>query len=84
MGGATPGLIVLGSIRKQAVQATGSKPVSSTLRGLCIRPCLQVCTLHAFDDELFYGTESDVNPSLACCFGSWCFVTALITTTTTD
>jgi hypothetical protein len=27
VGGATPGLVVLGSIRKQAKQARGSKPV---------------------------------------------------------
>ena len=30
VGGATPGLVVLGSIRKQAEQAMGSKPGSST------------------------------------------------------
>ena len=30
MGGAIPGLVVLGSIRKQAEQARESKPVSST------------------------------------------------------
>ena len=30
MGGATPGLVVLGSVRKQAEQAIGSKAVSST------------------------------------------------------
>ena len=29
MGGAIPGLVVLGSIRKQAEQARGSKPVSN-------------------------------------------------------
>jgi hypothetical protein len=29
VGGAIPGLVVLGSIRKQAEQASGSKPVSS-------------------------------------------------------
>jgi hypothetical protein len=29
VGGAIPGLVVLGSIRKQAEQARGSKPVSS-------------------------------------------------------
>jgi hypothetical protein len=28
--GATPGLVVVGAIRKQAEQAIGSKPVSST------------------------------------------------------
>ena len=30
VGGAIPGLVVLGSIRKQAEQAMRSKPVSST------------------------------------------------------
>jgi hypothetical protein len=30
VGGAIPGLVVLGSIRKQAEQAMGSKAVSST------------------------------------------------------
>jgi hypothetical protein len=30
VGGAFPGLVVLGSIRKRAEQARGSKPVSST------------------------------------------------------
>jgi hypothetical protein len=29
VGGANPGLVVLGSIRKQAEQAKGSKPVSN-------------------------------------------------------
>jgi hypothetical protein len=30
VGGAIPGLVILGSIRKQAEQGRGSKPVSST------------------------------------------------------
>jgi hypothetical protein len=30
VGSAIPGLVVLGSVRKQAEQARGSKPVSST------------------------------------------------------
>jgi hypothetical protein len=30
VGGAIPGLVVLGSIRKQAEQARGSKPVRNT------------------------------------------------------
>ena len=37
VGGAISGLVVLGSIRKQAEQARGSKPVSSTLHGLCLQ-----------------------------------------------
>ena len=36
--GATPGLVVPGSIRKLAEQAVGSKAVSSTLHGLCTAP----------------------------------------------
>ena len=31
VGGVIPGLVVLGSIRKQAEQTTRSKPISSTL-----------------------------------------------------
>jgi len=31
MGGTTPGIVVLGAIRKQAEEAMRSKPVSSTL-----------------------------------------------------
>jgi len=31
VGGAIPGLVVLGSLRKQAEQARGSKPVNNTL-----------------------------------------------------
>jgi hypothetical protein len=48
LGGAIPGLVVLGSVRKQAEQAMGSKPVSSTLHGLCISSCLQVPVLYEF------------------------------------
>jgi hypothetical protein len=36
VGGAIPGLVVLGSIRKQAKQSQGSKPVCSNLHDLCI------------------------------------------------
>ena len=45
VGGAIPGLVILGSIRKQAEQAMGSKPVSSTFPGknsrflLCLSSC---------------------------------------------
>ena len=38
-GWGTSGLVVLGSIRKQTEQAMRSKPVSSTLHGLCIDSC---------------------------------------------
>jgi hypothetical protein len=52
VGGAIPGLVVLGSIRKQAEQAMESKPVSSTLHGLCISSCLQVAALLEFPPSL--------------------------------
>ena len=48
LGGAIPRRMVLGSIRKQAEQAMRNKPVSSTLRGLCISSCLQVPALLEF------------------------------------
>jgi len=41
MDGAISGLVVLGFMRKQAEQARGSKPVSSTLHGLCTSSCFQ-------------------------------------------
>jgi hypothetical protein len=42
------GFVVLGSIKKQAEQARGSKPVSSTLYGPQISSCLQVPALCEF------------------------------------
>jgi hypothetical protein len=53
VGGAIPGLEVLGSIRKQAEQARGNKPVTS-LHGLCISSCFLTClvpVLTSFGDE---------------------------------
>ena len=50
--GAVPGLVVLGLLRKQAEQALGSKPVSSTLHGLCMCSCLQDSCLSACLDFL--------------------------------
>ena len=47
MGGAIPGLVVLGSIRKPAEQAMRNKPVSSILHGLRIDSCLQDPALSA-------------------------------------
>jgi hypothetical protein len=38
VGDAIPGLVVLGSVRKQDEQARGSKPVRNTPHGLCITP----------------------------------------------
>ena len=46
MGGAFPGLVVLGSIRKQAEQAMRSKPISS------ISSCFQVTGLLEFLSRL--------------------------------
>ena len=48
VGGTISGLVVLHSIREQAEQARGSKPVSSTLHGLCISSPLQVVPLLEF------------------------------------
>ena len=54
VGGAIPGLVVLGSIREQAEQARGSKPVRTSLHGLCISSCFLIClssSLPTFGDE---------------------------------
>jgi hypothetical protein len=45
VGGAILGLVVLGSIRKQAEQGRGSKPELSILHGLYTSSCLQVPAL---------------------------------------
>ena len=37
MGGTIPRMISLGSVRKQAEQAMGSKPEKSILHGLCLQ-----------------------------------------------
>jgi hypothetical protein len=39
VGGTIPGLVVLGSIREQAEQARGSKPVRVSLHDFCIISC---------------------------------------------
>lgn len=39
VGGAIPGQVVLGAIRKQAKQVMDSKSVCTTLHGLCISSC---------------------------------------------
>jgi hypothetical protein len=43
VGGVIPGLVVLGSIREQAEQASGSKPVINPLHGLCVSSCFLIC-----------------------------------------
>jgi hypothetical protein len=50
VGGASPGLVVLGSIRKQAEQARGSKPVSHIPPWLLLPDLLEV-VLTSFGDE---------------------------------
>ena len=58
VGGDTPRLVVLGSIRKQAEQAMGSKPVSSSppwpqRQLLPAGSCpVGVCVLTSFRDEM--------------------------------
>jgi len=48
VGGAIPGPVVLGSIRRHVEQARASKSVSSTLHGLLFSSCLQVPALFEF------------------------------------
>jgi hypothetical protein len=66
VGDAISGLVVLGSIRKQAEQARGSKPVTS-LHGLCISSCFLTC-LSSSPDFLWWwqqcGSVSWINPFL--------------------
>ena len=64
IGGAVPRLVVLGSIRKQAEQARGSKPVGSTFHGLSISSCLQVPALTSSSEEHQCGSVSQRNPFL--------------------
>lgn len=45
VGDAIPELVGLGSTRKQADQTMRSKPVSSTLHGVCVSSCLQIPVL---------------------------------------
>ena len=48
VGDAIPELVVLASVREQAEQARGSKPVSSTPPCPCISSCFQVLILFEF------------------------------------
>ena len=57
VGGAIPGLVVLGSIRKQAEQARGSKPVSHIPPWLLLPDLLEV-VLTSFGDEQQRGSVS--------------------------
>jgi hypothetical protein len=69
VGGAIPGLVVLGSIGRQAEQARGSKPVS----GLCISSCFLPC-LSSSPDFLWWWTavwKCKVNKSFPLQLASW-------------
>jgi hypothetical protein len=86
VGGAIPGLVVLGSIRKQAEQIMKSNPVSSILPqplhhllppGSCP---VRVPVLTSFSDRLQCGSVIQINsflPNLL--FRSWCFISAILT-----
>jgi hypothetical protein len=62
VGGAIPGLVVLGSLRKQAEQARGSKPVRNIppwpLRQLLLPDLLEFQSLTSFGDEQQCGNVS--------------------------
>jgi len=56
VGGANPGLVALGAVRKQAEQARGSKPVSSipvcgSIPGSRVLPCLSSCPDFLNDEQ---------------------------------
>ena len=57
MGGANPGLMVLGSIRKQSEQTKRNMPVSNSIS---ISSCLQVSTLFEFLPKLPLMMDYDV------------------------
>lgn len=65
VGGATPGLLILASIRKQTEQTTESKPVSSTSLLLLHHICLKVPALTFFNDGLRCGCMREVNTFLS-------------------
>ena len=68
MGGAIPGLVVLGSIRKQAEQARGGKPVKNIPPRLCISSCFLPCVSSSpasFTNEQQCGSENGINPFLS-------------------
>jgi hypothetical protein len=68
VGGTVLRLVDLGSIRKQAEQAMGSKPAIAPLQGLCISSCLQVPALLEFlawlPSVMAYNVEiNPINPT---------------------
>ena len=66
VGGTISGLVVLDSIREQAEQARGSKPVRNIppwpLHQLLLPACVPVLT--SFGDEQQHGSVSRINPFL--------------------
>jgi hypothetical protein len=67
VGGTISELGVLGSIREQAEQARGSKPVRTSLHGFCISSCFLTCLSSSPDflgDEQQCGSVSRINPFL--------------------
>lgn len=81
VGGAIPGLVAVGSIRKQAEVAMESKLVSRTPPQFLHQPLppdsfpVRVPALVGFDDDLLYGPVTEINPLV----WSGCFITALVT-----
>ena len=89
--GATLGLVVSDSIRKQAEQAMKSKVVSNTrpwpLHQLWPLGSYPLCVpvLTSLNNGLLPGSVSQINPFLPRLLWSWCFITAvLVTLTRTD
>jgi hypothetical protein len=67
VGGTILGLVVLGSIREQAEQARGGKPVRNIPPWLCISSWSLTCLSSSPDflgDEQQYGSVSRINPFL--------------------
>jgi hypothetical protein len=67
VGGTISGLTVLASIREQAEQARESKPVRTSLHGLCISSCFLTCLSSSPDflgDEQQHASVSRINPFL--------------------
>ena len=61
VGGTISGLVVLGSIREQAEQAGGSKPVKNIFPWFCISSCFLTCLSSSpasFGDQQQYGNVS--------------------------
>ena len=67
VGGTISGLEVLGSIREQAEQARGSKPVRNIPPWPLLSSCFLTCLSSSPDflgDEQKYGSVSQINPFL--------------------